>query len=239
MLREGTLEEISDGRTYVANDMVKADAGHCVGCHKCCTGMGNSIVLDPFDVLRICYGTGKSFNVLLEEGYIELNVVDGIILPNIKMNTDKGCGFLDIDKRCSIHSHRPGICRMFPLGRIYGENGFKYFLQKDECVKASLAKIKVKKWISVSNVEEYEKYILDWHNLIKMTGNKIIDLKRAGMGDKVNDIAMYILNTFYVNNIISDIDVDNLSTDSLNSEKAKDIYMTLRKHIVKAKNTIR
>lgn len=38
MRREVTLEEISDGRLYDANDMVKADCQDCKGCHDCCTG---------------------------------------------------------------------------------------------------------------------------------------------------------------------------------------------------------
>ena len=50
MIRECSLEEISDGRTYRENDMVKADTAGCDGCFKCCTGMGNSIILDPYDI---------------------------------------------------------------------------------------------------------------------------------------------------------------------------------------------
>ena len=48
MQREVTLEEISDGRLYEANDMVKADCQDCKGCFDCCTGMGDSVVLDPW-----------------------------------------------------------------------------------------------------------------------------------------------------------------------------------------------
>ena len=50
MRREVTLEEISDGRLYEANDMVKADCQDCKGCFDCCTVMGDSFVLDPLEV---------------------------------------------------------------------------------------------------------------------------------------------------------------------------------------------
>lgn len=53
MKREIDLNEISDGRRYGANDMVKADCGDCKGCFDCCKGMGESIVLDPYDVYRL------------------------------------------------------------------------------------------------------------------------------------------------------------------------------------------
>ena len=131
MIREVSLNDISDGRTYTENDMVKADTAGCEGCHKCCTGMGCSIVLDPYDVWQIKNGLGKSFQELLNDGSIELNMVDGLILPNLKMGEDERCAFLNEEGRCSIHSLRPGICRIFPLGRIYENGDYRYFLQKD------------------------------------------------------------------------------------------------------------
>ena len=47
MLRDVKLEEISDGKLYGANDLVKADCHDCAGCCDCCCGMGESILLDP------------------------------------------------------------------------------------------------------------------------------------------------------------------------------------------------
>lgn len=84
MNREMDMAEVSDGKLYGLDDMVKADCAGCEGCHACCTGMGTSVVLDPFDAYRMTAGTGKTFEALLA-GPLELNVVDGIILPNLKM----------------------------------------------------------------------------------------------------------------------------------------------------------
>ena len=75
MIRNEKLEDISDGRLYDANDMVKAYCNECKGCHACCTGMGSSIILDPLDVMRLCKETGKNFTQLLEKE-LEVNVVD-------------------------------------------------------------------------------------------------------------------------------------------------------------------
>lgn len=125
MKRNVSLEEISDGRLYGYNDMVKADCHGCRGCHKCCTGMGNSVILDPYDMWRIRKGLNKSLQEFLEEGKVELHVVDGCILPNLAMTgTEEACGFLDREGRCSIHAFRPGVCRLFPLGRYYEEGIF-------------------------------------------------------------------------------------------------------------------
>ena len=156
MKRNVSLEEISDGKLYTSNDMVKADCGDCEGCSACCHGMGESIVLDPLDIYRLTTNLEMTFEQLLSQ-YVELNVVDGIILPNLKMaGSNEACGFLDRNGRCSIHAHRPGICRLFPLGRYYEDGGFQYFLQTHECKKENRTKVKVKKWIDTPNVALYK-----------------------------------------------------------------------------------
>ena len=125
MKREISLEEISDGKLYGSSDMVKVGCDDCRGCSACCRGMGSSIVLDPYDVFRLEMGLGLSFEGLLAEA-VELNLVDGIILPNLKMSGEgEACTFLNEEGRCRIHPFRPGICRMFPLGRIYEDHGFR------------------------------------------------------------------------------------------------------------------
>lgn len=156
MLRNVDMNEISDGKLYTANDLVKADCQDCAGCSHCCQGMGNSVVLDPLDIYRLTAGLNRTFEELLEKE-LELNVVDGMILPNLKMIGEKEvCAFLNEQGRCRIHPLRPGMCRLFPLGRFYEDHGFKYFLQIHECRKENRSKIKVKKWIDTPDLKENE-----------------------------------------------------------------------------------
>ena len=106
MERNIDMKEVSDGKLYTANDMVKADCGGCQGCSACCRGMGESIVLDPLDIHRLCCGLETDFNGLMVDK-IELNIVDCLILPNLKMAGEKeACSFLNKDGRCSIHGFR-------------------------------------------------------------------------------------------------------------------------------------
>ncbi len=194
MERNVDINEISDGRRYGLNDMPKADCHDCEGCSKCCQGMGQSIVLDPLDVYQLCQGLGMTFEALLQEK-LELHVVDGIILPNLKMDGKRDCcGFLDGNGRCSIHEFRPGICRIFPLGRIYENGGFEYFLQTNECAHKTRTKVKVRKWIDVPNLKENQRFIADWHYLLKDLGKIMMtyDEKTA------KTVSMYLLNTFYI-----------------------------------------
>lgn len=113
MLRD--LQEISDGKIYGCNDMVRAACGDCAGCHACCEKMGTSIVLDPCDIWRLTTVTGKNFEQLLADT-IELQVVDGVILPNLRMDGEKEqCVFLNEQGRCGSTQGVPGCVVYFRL----------------------------------------------------------------------------------------------------------------------------
>ena len=194
MKRNVSLAEISDGRLYKASDMVKADCGGCNGCSRCCHGMGNSIILDPYDVYRMTTGMGKSMQELLAAS-VELNVVDGVILPNLKMQgTKEACAYLDEEGRCSIHPYRPGICRLFPLGRYYEDGGFKYILQIHECKKTSRSKIKVRKWVDTPDFKNYEKFVCDWHYFLLDVQEVLYESEDS---DLIRNLNMYVVNQFY------------------------------------------
>lgn len=193
MKRNIDLKEISDGRLYGSNDLVKADCGDCRGCFACCCGMGNSIILDPLDVHRLTTGLNQSFEALLAS-YLELNVVDGIILPNLKMQGSRECcAFLNEAGRCTIHAIRPGICRLFPLGRYYENGSFRYFLQTHECKKANRTKVKVKKWIDTPELGKYETFVNRWHYYLKDMETLI-----EKQPEKAKEIDLQILQRFYL-----------------------------------------
>lgn len=171
---EKFLEQISDGKLYELNDMAKVGCHDCQGCHECCTGMGDTILLDPYDVYRLSRGLGKSVDELMA-GQIELHMEDGLILPNLRMSDTTGaCTFLNEEGRCSIHEYRPGICRLFPLGRNYEKEHVNYFVLKDECPARGKTKVKVSKWLSQENIKDYQKYLVDWHNLTKAMRQEIL-----------------------------------------------------------------
>ena len=193
MKRNVDLKEISDGKLYGSNDLVKADCGSCEGCFACCCGMGQSIILDPLDVHRLSKGLNQNFEALLAS-YLELNVVDGIILPNLRMQGERECcAFLNAEGRCKIHSFRPGICRLFPLGRYYANGGFQYFLQTNECRKQNRTKVKVKKWIDTPEFNRYEDFVNKWHYYLKDMEALI-----ARQPEKAREIDLQILQRFYL-----------------------------------------
>ncbi len=195
MERNVDLNEITDGKLYGLNDMVKAGCDDCSGCSACCRGMGSSIVLDPLDVFRLMQCEKCTFEELLKDK-IELNIVDGLILPNLKMAENTGaCAFLNEAGRCSIHPYRPGICRIFPLGRLYEDGSFKYILQVNECKKSNRTEVKVGKWIDTPQLITNQQYINTWHYFLKDMGAL---LKQADSSEVTKQLTMYVLNLFFV-----------------------------------------
>ena len=214
MKRAISLEEISDGKLYQLNDLVKVGCNDCEGCSA--WGMGNSIVLDPLDIYRLTRHLNCTFQELLNSK-VELHVVDGQILPNLKMveGMDQ-CVFLDTEGRCSIHAHRPGFCRIFPLGRYYENDSFQYILQVHECPKENKTKMKVRKWIDTPDLAQNQKFVNDWHYFLKQIQEWIQTSKDE---TAVRTMNLYVLQKFYILPYDSNIDFYEQFYERLNQMK--------------------
>lgn len=224
MIRDIDINEISDGKKYKSNDLVKIGCNECEGCSECCKNMAGLITLDPYDVYRIIEGLNHSdncvkndkagkengdsndiscsgkmtFESLLNES-VELIVDETILLPALKMNESGSCTFLNTNGRCSIHKSRPGICRLFPLGRLYEEGSFFYFLQKDECSYKNKTKVKIKNWLETDELSKYEKFVCDWHYFI----NDIKEYLKTADEAEIRQINTALLQMFYIRPYIS------------------------------------
>lgn len=243
MWREETVEEISDGKLYTANDLVKIGTGDCRGCCDCCR-MGPVIVLDPLDVFELNRFLGQSFEELLDET-IELKVIDGLILPVLKLvpadsdrlpmdpeSSQPGlaarqkspgtrvqeepldpqarekdqkqsaqeenmvCPYLGEDGRCSIHACRPGICRLYPLGRSWEGDEFHYILQVHECSHCTGEKIKVKKWLGIPALPAYEDFCRSWHAVLSSVRRVLEGSDPEGKLRR--QICVYLLKQFFL-----------------------------------------
>lgn len=201
------LLQISDGKLYDRNDMVKVGCHDCKGCSSCCRDMGQSILLDPYDVWQLTKNLNKSMEELLVSS-IELHMEEGLILPNLRMVPisaavdEEGCSFLDENGRCRIHSFRPGICRLFPLGRNYEENRMQYFLLKGACPVPNKSKVKLEKWLGIPNLKVYQEYLIDWHNFTKQIRMQVMG--KLSDETEAKNITMRFLQLFYFTPYIED-----------------------------------
>ena len=188
------LNEISDGNLYDIEDKVKADTCGCDNCSDCCNDVGDLVVLTPFDIYEMTTYLKEDFDKLIDEK-ITLRENNKIKLPYLKMQEkSKNCSFLDENKRCTIHSKRPNICRLFPLGRAYQDNDFKYFLQVDNCPKKDLKEVKISDWVNIENYDQNKEFIMNWYKFIKALTFR---LKFVYDNDEINNINEILLNNFY------------------------------------------
>ncbi len=198
------LDEISDGKIYGSNDMVRVACHDCAGCSSCCRGMGDSILLDPYDVWRLTTGTGQSFEQLLGHT-IEAGVTKGLILPHLKMTGSRECcAYLDENGRCSIHALRPGLCRIFPLGRIYEPHSIRYFLQKDACRITDRTKIKLIKWLDTPEWKKNEQFLLTWHAFRQSVEQYLTQVLQTEDTSAARTVNLFVLNLFFMQPYESD-----------------------------------
>ena len=193
MRREGDLSFLTDGKLYRSSDMAKLGCNDCAGCSACCKGMGNSVVLDPYDVWRLERGLGLPFAQMISK-QVMLSVVDGLILPSLNMESTGACPFLNEEGRCSIHTFRPGICRLFPLGRYYHEDGFSYVLMTGECKVENRSKVKIEKWLGEPDLRAYEKFIMQWKEILEQAREQ---LAKTTDLEQQKKISMCLLQNYY------------------------------------------
>ena len=193
---DSSQKAVSDGKLYNWNDLVKVGCHDCSGCSACCRDMGQSVLLDPADVYRMEKHLGQTFEQLLS-GPAELHVEDGLILPNLKMTGEPPrCSFLNDQGRCGIHAFRPGICRLFPLGRNYGEGKLQYFLLADACPAKNKSKMKVRKWLDMEDLAEYEAFLIRWHGLTKRLRQMLTE--QSADQDMAKRLNLSFLQIFYM-----------------------------------------
>ncbi len=195
MKRDLKFDEISDGKLYTKDDLAKISCNGCLNCSECCKVTDDTILLDPYDIFSLKKALNKDFNELLDS-VIKLQVIDYVITPFLTKSITGYCNFLDEKGRCKIHDYRPGFCRLFPLGRIYKDDGnFNYFIQVHECPYPNKSKIKIKSWLGIERLSLYEEYIKKWHEITK---NITLASEKGLSAVTLRDVNLKLLNTFFV-----------------------------------------
>jgi len=136
----------------------------CFG--KCCHDV--SIVLTPYDALRMKRGLGIDSSEFLEQYTLRLqNAEQKFPVVILKMqdeaqNPSKPCQFLS-ERGCGIYRDRPWACRMYPLGVAEPQNPspqnqrFHFLIQENICQGHDLgASLSVREWIECQGIEEFE-----------------------------------------------------------------------------------
>jgi len=164
-IREMTPDEIMSIPTLGLDDEINVD---CKACGKCCKNR-HDIILTPYDVYRISTYLGRTPMEVIKR-YCEVYIAPTSKLPVVRvlpLPPKSACPFLH-RKKCSIHSKKPVVCKVFPLARLYfadGDGTSKYCLSETGCGQ-SQKKITVREWIGDLASEEAEKAGKAWLDIL-------------------------------------------------------------------------
>jgi len=131
--------------------------GHC--CHDV------SIVLTPYDVLRLKRASGLDSTEFLEKHTLAPRSPEQkfpLVLLKMEEDETRKCPFLS-ERGCGVYHDRPWACRMYPLGAAEPKNPtptdqpFHFVLREDLCHGHAVStRISVRDWIAGQGAEAFE-----------------------------------------------------------------------------------
>ncbi len=157
---EGILK---DQARMTPDDQFTFHCGPHLDCFtKCCHDV--SIVLTPYDILRLKKAQGMDSTQFLEKHTLPLfGEQQKFPLTILRMDPDtKKCPFVT-EQGCQVYADRPWACRMYPLGVAKPKNPtptdqpFYFVLHEELCHGHGQGKTRtVREWIAEQGIEEYE-----------------------------------------------------------------------------------
>ncbi len=102
---------------------------NCKKCGKCCRNREDVLLTGP-DIYRASKYLGISSKQFIND-YCELYIGDTSRIPICRLKPqgeDRHCPLLS-DGRCRVHDVKPTVCALYPLARMWDENGkAKYYV---------------------------------------------------------------------------------------------------------------
>jgi hypothetical protein len=137
------------------------------GCNECgaCCRDREDILLTPFDVFRIAKHLKMSIHDMLEE-YCESYEGASSRIPVVRIKPKPYRNTCPFSKkgRCLIHAVKPGVCALFPLGRMtdYESKELHYILQPATCGNTNQTQT-VRQWLENYAITDSEDITVIWH----------------------------------------------------------------------------
>ena len=170
----------------------------CKACGKCCKKR-TDLILTPYDIFRIAGYLGRSALEILAR-YCEVYEGRQSHIPIVRVlpvPPSLTCPFLRNNK-CSVNEKKPGVCRVYPLARIYknDSDGSRYYLNGASC-KHEPKTITVKEWIGDFASEEAEQVGKVWSEIIHNVHHTIQSQKLKELPEVWKRVFDSMFDAFY------------------------------------------
>lgn len=172
----------------------------CAGCGDCCRGR-EDIVLSGYDLYRIAVRLGLPPR-LAANAFCRQYMGRATLMPVMRLQPVEGarhnCPFLH-ESRCSIHSAKPLVCALYPLGQSIERDGtIEYFLQPTEC-GGQVFEAKLQDYLESMGIAQRERLDADWALTCIALAKRMKELRRTS-GDTVLRAAQrHIREALYLN----------------------------------------
>ena len=137
-----------------------------------------TVILSPYDLLRLKQGLGISSTALLER-YTRQEIEPNANLPLVFIDAfrspEGGCPFLG-EHGCTVYPHRPAACRLFPLtmGSRLTPDGVEdhYFCRRLDYCQGFKAEPQwtVAAWMADQGFTEYDQGRREWLEILLKAG---------------------------------------------------------------------
>ena len=170
---------------------------------KCC--IHNQVILNSYDIFNIATNLNVSAKFLFQKKLITyiINKNNYWMDPIINLGTDNVCPFLKAETQnylCDIHSHRPTVCRIFPLNFNFESKEFKINNESQkrclECFNNDVS-IDYSDFISESDLDKRIKIEGVYRNFLEEINSFGYNLRDIVKNDKKKKIFFKIQETLY------------------------------------------
>ena len=170
----------------IVNDLDRMKIGlddtfkfECKMCGKCCIHR-EDILLNPKDV----YNMSKELNLTTEdlvEKYCEAYIGPDSRIPIIRLlprGSVKRCPLLK-DRKCKVHSSKPTVCAMYPIGRcitLLGKtvadiDSIQYIFNKPDCKGSEGSETHtVREWMESFGIPINDEFFIKWQKMAMEMG---------------------------------------------------------------------
>lgn len=167
----------------------------CNQCGKCCKNR-EDILLTPYDIYRASRYLNLETKDFFDK-YCETFLGHTSKLPVVRLRPkyhEKACPLLSSNGACKVHSAKPVVCALFPLGRVAPNANDKihYLLQEIRCGSKG-KRYTVKEWLAGYNIPESEKSMHLWTDIIVYM-SLLIDKKLKNLSERVMTL---VYNAFF------------------------------------------
>lgn len=185
---------------------------------RCCQDV--TIVLSPYDVLRLKNALGISSDDFLEKHTLILQKKDRLIpMVVLKMNEqDKRCPFVSQDG-CTVYNDRPWPCRLFPLD-MNDDGTFRIIAKPTLCqgLKEN-QRSRISDWLIEQGVPIYDEMNANFSQITTPLLSEDLDIDNAQI-NQMTFMALYNLDKFK-EFVFKSTFLDRFHVDDVQLEKLK------------------